>query len=304
MQETPPVLLLLFNRPDLAEKVFERVREARPARLFISVDGARADREEKDLVDQNRALANKVDWPCEVETRFHETNQGCGTAVSGAITWFFSHVESGVILEDDCLPEASFFPFCAELLDRFAGDESVMMINGTSYIPTEIRPEESYYFSMFDQVWGWASWRRAWNQYDFTMPQWPKHPNVQASLKELSLLNRLARSRFLNRLKAGEIDTWDFQWEIAIWANLGKVITPRMNLISNLGFDGRATHTSKGDDGRAERETGEVTFPLKHPDNVEVDQKLDRWLQANYMVSPAVVMQAAWRRIRRVLGGK
>ncbi|MEM7601910.1 MAG: glycosyltransferase family 2 protein, partial [Verrucomicrobiota bacterium] len=160
-----PVLFLLFNRPDLAGRVFEEIRKAAPPRLYFNVDGPRPDREgESDLVQQCRRLAEKVDWECDVFTQFHERNLGCGKSVSSGIFWFFESEESGIILEDDCLPAPSFFPFVTELLDRYRDDERVMHIGGSNHQRGAKRTDADYYFSRYEHVWGWGSWSRAWQK--------------------------------------------------------------------------------------------------------------------------------------------
>lgn len=300
---TPPILLLLFNRPDLADRVFSCIREAQPEQLFIAVDGPRLDCEgEEQLVLQNQAFADRVDWPCKVETLFRGENLGCGKAVSEAITWFFQHVEKGIILEDDCLPDLSFFPFAAEMLERYADEDRISMVNGTSYSSVGLHPKNSYYYSMFDMVWGWASWKRAWESYDFQLTSFPGDKGTENSMKSLDWLTRLHLNRIWRRVKSGKVDTWDYQWEHAIWASESLVITPSVNLISNIGFDDRATHTSTGDDGRAERATSVMAFPLVHPEELQRDLKQDKIYERERIMSLSILLRLVVGRIRRVFG--
>jgi len=305
MSESAPVLLLLFNRPDLGEQVFARVRQARPRCLFIAVDGARSDRSgEEALVARNRELAEAVDWPCEVSTLFRESNLGCGRAVSGAISWFFESVDSGIILEDDCLPDPSFFPFATELLRRYADEDRVMMINGTSYLSDEVRrgEEQSYYFSMFGHIWGWASWRRAWERYDYDLSRWPDDPRVKDRLRSFGFLPRWHINRNFALTKKGVINSWDYQWEHALYAHDGLAVTPMANLVSNIGFDERATHTSKGDDGRAWRDSVAVGFPLVHPETVEADSSFDRWYRKRHLMSTRMLVKGVARKTGKLFG--
>ena len=300
---TPPVLFLLFNRPDLADRVFSTIRAARPGQLFIAVDGPRSSREgEKELVSRNRAFADRVDWPCEVHTLFRDANMGCGPGVSEAITWFFDHVESGIILEDDCLPDLSFFHFASEILERYADNEEVMMVNGTSYIPKMDDREDSYYFSVFGNIWGWASWRRAWARYDYELSDWPANVAVQQQLQRFGPLAKWHINRNFRLSKIGVINTWDYQWEHAIWASGGIAVTPFCNLVTNLGFDERATHTSKGDDGRSERIRTPLAFPLKHPDRIEVNKALDLRYRELFLMSPGMLAKAIVRKLGSYTG--
>ena len=159
----PPVLLLMFNRPDLARQVFDSIRAVKPSRLYLSVDGARQGRpEELEAVQQCRALKDEVDWDCEVKTLFQESNLGCGCGVRSGIDWFFENEERGIILEDDCKPHPDFFVFCSEMLDKYRDDTRVFSVAGFNELPVTAFQGASYEFSVYNLIWGWASWRRAW----------------------------------------------------------------------------------------------------------------------------------------------
>ncbi|MEM7600644.1 MAG: hypothetical protein AAF357_04420, partial [Verrucomicrobiota bacterium] len=262
------------------------IREARPDKLFIAVDGARPHQEgERALVEENRLFASRVDWSCQVETKFNTKNLGCGRAVSEAISWFFSEVDEGIILEDDCVPDSSFFDFAAEMLERYRSDDRIMMVNGTSYLRAPANSNSSYYFSRFDSVWGWATWRSAWDHYDFDLKRFPKDQSVENVIGEFSLLTRLHLKRIWRRIRRGKVDTWDYQWEHSIWANDGIVITPFQNLISNIGFDSRATHTSNPDKDRSDRAVSPLESPLNHPEQTIVSQDLDRKYERERIMS-------------------
>lgn len=239
------VLFLVFNRPDTTKQVFEEIRKAKPPRLYVAADGPRSNREgEEQKVDKVREIATAVDWPCEVKTLFREKNLGCKCAVSSAINWFFEHEEQGIILEDDCLPHPDFFPYCETLLNRYKDDERVMAITGVNFQNGQERGEASYYFSIFNHVWGWASWRRAWEQYDVEMKFWP---TWKKSMSWRNFWNDPAARRYwekiFNRVYNGEIDTWDYQWTATAFRHRGLTATPNVNLVSNIGFGEDATHT-------------------------------------------------------------
>ena len=246
----PPVLFLLFNRPDTTELVFEAIRQAQPARLYVSADGPRPNHKaEAERCDQARRITTKVDWPCEVKTLFRDQNLGCKSAVSSAITWFFENEEEGIVLEDDCLPAPDFFPFCEELLTRYREDRRIMAICGSNYAPKAAKSKGSYYFSYFADVWGWATWRRAWSLYDQDLTRWAKFKRNGGSAP----LSGMARWRFqyweryFDLTADGKIDTWDYQWIFTVIESGGLACYPRRNLISNLGFRPDATHTKPKD---------------------------------------------------------
>jgi hypothetical protein len=244
-----PILFLIFNRPDTTRQVFEAIKAARPTRLFIAADGPRTHVPgEKEKCDEARKITENIDWPCEVKRLYSETNKGCKINVSSAIDWFFSHVEEGIILEDDCLPDPTFFPFCQKLLEKYRHEKSVMMISGDNMQFGKRFDDASYYFSNFPHIWGWATWKRAWDAYDVNMatyPEFKKNDGIANIFKDKKM-----QTYWLNlfdMLYAGKIDTWDGQWVYAIYKERGLTILPSVNLVTNLGFDQNATHTKRKD---------------------------------------------------------
>ena len=276
-QTVSPVLFLVFNRPDTTQQVFNVIRKARPARLYIAADGPRSDRAgEQEKCEAVRAIATGIDWDCRVETLFRDGNLGCGTAVSEAITWFFSHEEEGIILEDDCLPEPSFFRFVDELLDRYRHDNRIAIISGDNFQTKPRRDERSYYFSMFNHVWGWASWRRAWRAYDHAMNDWPA---IRDGKWLVDALGSISAAEYWTRLFEatwqGNIDTWDYRWTFAIWREGMISILPKVNLVKNIGFRHDATHTTRSNAGEPSSVTQTIEFPLHHPSYMIVDRMAD-----------------------------
>ena len=205
---TTPVLFLVFNRPNTTKKAFESIRESQAPKLFVAADGPRPDKpQEKEKCDQVSTVATNVD--CELYTLFREENLGCKKAVSSAIDWFFEQVDQGIILEDDYVPHQSFFWFCQELLSRYRYDERIMLISGNNFQLGKERTRCSYYFSRFNHIWGWASWRHAWKLYDVDMSLWPK-------IRDNGLLNDILDQKeqarywteIFENVCQGKIDTW------------------------------------------------------------------------------------------------
>ena len=270
------VLFLVFNRPDTTAQVFEAIRQAKPPRLYVAADGPREGREgEAERVARVREIATAVDWPCQVKTLFREENLGCKYAVSGGITWFFENEEQGIILEDDCLPHPDFFGFCETLLERYASDERVWVITGDNFQIGQKRGEGAYYFSRYNHVWGWASWRRAWQKADMDIKFWPewKHSAAwQATMPDK--VERKYWSKIFDRMYRAEIDTWDYPWTASVWFHGGLTATPNVNLVSNIGFGPDSTHTANPNDPNANRKT----MPLEeiiHPSDVKRDKQAD-----------------------------
>lgn len=246
---TSPILFLLFNRPDTTEIVFEKIRQAKPSKLYVAADGARINREgEALLCAASRSVVDRIDWNCEVQTLFQEQNLGCKYAVSTAISWFFEQEEEGIILEDDCLPSNDFFRFCDTLLEKYRHDTRVTQIVGCNFQTGKKWGSASYYFSNNLEVWGWASWRRVWKLYD------PELSNLTENEVEVVLdtvFNEpIITGEYLQifrKLKDGKIDTWDYQLKLINFFNNGLSVIPNVNLISNIGFRPDATHTHTPD---------------------------------------------------------
>lgn len=275
----PPILFLIFNRPDLTERVFQRIRETRPRQLFIAADGPRTDHLGEDqLCAETRAVVATIDWACEVHRLYREQNLGCKNAVSEAITWFFEHVEEGIIIEDDCLPEPSFFSYCALLLEKYRYEDQVYVIGGTNVASNRLTGN-SYRFTKVPEIWGWASWRRAWAGYDPDMIDWD-------SLRETGWLKRIWKHTYIanywtsvfTRARSGEIDSWAYPFFFHIWSRNGVATIPDVNLISNVGFGERATHTTTTTSPLSKIATGRIVAPISHPTNTYIDDKLDHRL--------------------------
>jgi hypothetical protein len=269
---TVPIAFLVFNRPETTARVFEAIRAAQPSRLLVVADGPRPG--ESDLCATVRRITEQIDWPCEVERNYAERNLGCGERVSSGLDWVFSLVEQAIILEDDCLPHPDFFPFCEKMLACYRDDERVMMVGGTNYLIDRLAMPDSYLFSRYFAIWGWATWRRAWQRYDRTMEHWPR---LRGEKQLSSLYSQHFMVRHLTRLFdtvfSGRLDTWDVQWFYSCLFNNGLSIVPGMNLISNIGVYG--THTGA--------DTTHQHFPvfplqldaLRHPSLVYPDRRYD-----------------------------
>lgn len=249
---TPPhplntaVLFLVFNRLDTTKQVFEAIQQAKPPRLYIAADGARAQREgeEKQVQAVRNYVMSNIDWECEVNTLFREQNLGCKYAVSSAITWFFENEAMGIILEDDCLPSQSFFWFCERMLNEYKNDNRIMMIGGTNYfLDIRNKIQKDYFFSRHFTIWGWASWRRAWKLYDVNMPTWRQEiqPNDISFISKENYIIKHFENTF-DLIYYNKMNTWDIQWVYTCLFNYGLCLTPSINMISNIGIDG--THTS------------------------------------------------------------
>jgi len=267
------VLFLVFNRPDTTRRVFAAIRAAAPPRLYVAGDGPRGSHpDDSERCEESRKVATQVDWPCEVKTLFRDTNLGCGRGPTGGIAWFFEQEDEGIVLEDDVLPLPTFFPYCEELLARYRHDPRVSMISGCNLIANHFHPRESYFFTKYGHIWGWATWRRAWKDYDVEMKQWPSWRDA-GGLGRLSPGGRPFEGYWrdvFDRVCSGQLeDVWDYQWLFAHWRTSRLAVQPGVNLTQNIGFRPDATHTSSDEPAylRAARPS-EMSFPLRHPSSV------------------------------------
>ena len=268
------VLFIIFNRPDTTTKVFESIRSARPPRLYIAADGPRNDIEREKCASTRKIVAN-IDWPCEVFHLFREENLGCRYAVSSAIDWFFENEEEGIILEDDCLPHPDFFRFCETLLDKYRDDSQIMHIGGSNFQLGKKRGAGSFYLSRYAHIWGWASWRRAWEKYDVDINDFEKFKR-KGIIREIfkSFLMRKYWLYILNRVYKKRIDTWDFQWTYAVFKNNSYAIIPNSNMISNIGFGG-GTNTLGG--SIYANMPVESMEEIVYPEEKHVDEAADKY---------------------------
>ena len=286
---TEPLLVIAFNRPDLLRVLLDRLRLVQPSRVFVAIDGARPTRDgEAQRVQECRDLVASIDWPCEISTQFQDRNLGCGLGVSTAISWFFTHVERGIILEDDIIPDPTFFPFCSELLERYEHDLRVFAISGCNFVPQDAldRPEQSYRFSQVPHIWGWATWRRSWIQHQLDIAGW------RSRLPIRTLWSRVGHSipataywtATFELLARKQVDTWDGQFVLASMVSQQLTATANTNLIENIGFGETATHTVED---RHELTAGSMLLPTA-PVPVVVDRKADEWTRIHHF-------NATWR---------
>ena len=296
-----PVAFLIFNRPDTTERVFNEIARAKPPKLLVVADGPRAARAgEAEQCARTRAIIDRVDWDCEILTNYADTNLGCKARVASGIDWIFSQVEECIILEDDCLPDPTFFRFCEEMLVRYRDNPRVGMVSGGNLQFGRKRGRASYYFSRYTHIWGWASWRRAWRLYDRDIALWPAFRDE--GWAHAFFRTQGERDYWSNSFQAvydGKLDTWDCSWTFTAFVHGLLQVAPNVNLISNIGFGPQATHTHVVGI-HANMPTEPMQFPLSHPTFVLQDPDADRYI-ADDQLAPSFARRQL-RRVRRILG--
>lgn len=271
------VLLIIFNRPATTHVVFNAIKKAKPPKLYIASDGPRPNvPDDIEKIEKARNIIKQVDWDCRIHTKFEDKNLGCGWGPTTAISWAFENEDKLIILEDDCVPAQSFFPFCDELLEKYKDDTRIWLISGNNYNEEAVTTPHSYFFSRYGHTQGWATWKRCWEAMDMSMTKWPL-------IIEQDLLKSAFRSRketfFFQKKLANcynapsmRSHVWDFQFMFAIKSNGGLCIVPIKNLVTNIGYMGTHSETK---DFFHDRPVDE-TFSIKsHPDFVLCDVNYD-----------------------------
>jgi len=262
-----PVAFFIFNRPEPTERVFAEIARAQPRTLLIVADGPRNEAEWT-RCQKTRRIVERIDWACDVRHYYAESNLGCRRRMVTGIDWVFSQCEEAILMEDDCLPHPTFFPFCAELLERYRDDERVTMISGDNMQHGRQWTKESYYFSVVTHIWGWATWKRAWRHHDAQLSDWPE---TQQTDFPGDFVPSPPAVRFYKKMMAdtftGKLDAWSLGWMYAAWKRRSLTVLPSVNLISNIGYGPEATHTRKADPF-ANLPLTAMDFPLKHPPEI------------------------------------
>ena len=286
-----PILLIAFNRPDQTKIVFDQLKSLKPTKLFIACDGPRnGNITDKNDIDLIKKIVENVDWECECKYQFQAVNLGCGRAPATAISWFFEHVDKGIILEDDCVPTPSFFKFCEEMLIKYNENASIMAISGTN-VSKNINFKTDYIYSSFPIMWGWATWKRAWGKYDFEMREMT---NVRENKNLIThgiynwrihpVFNELFESTY-NNISLNKIDVWDHQWIFCNWLNNGLTVTSTRNLIHNIGFGEKATHTFNDDLKRSNLGTYFSYPPYKGPSKLIANKEFDKFIAQKWFTA-------------------
>ena len=298
------VLFIIFNKREETKRVFDIIRSQQPQRLFIAADGPRIEKEGESETCQyvRNWVLNQIDWECEVKTLFRDQNIGCGRGPSEAITWFFDNVEEGIILEDDCLPSHSFFRFAVDLLEKYRYNNQLSIISGNNFQQHQpMSLDSDYYFSIFPSTNGWASWKRTWEGYDYSMSNWShinKRKFTSFLFKEMKY-KKWWQQQFNWVYESKPNDMWDYQFHYHCMARKQYAIIPISNLISNIGYGPDATHSQNSDSYFANVPTHEFNFPLRHPDRIIRNYEADIFIQDNLFGS--VEMTSTLKKFKRLI---
>lgn len=277
-----PVVIVGFGRPQKTQQVFDQIKKVRPEKLFAIFDGPRHAQDEPQCQAVRNIVDKQVDWPCQVFKQYPPSNLRCKPNMVAGFNWVFENVEEAIILEDDCIPEETFFFYCQELLEKYRYDPRILDISGTNFNvrQKDFKCEDSYFFSNYGWSWGWATWRRAWQHYDVDIKYWPQ-------IKKDGLLKRVLQSDewvnhfecMFDRYYTRTVDAWDGQWYLTHWYKNAYSIVPTHNLIYNIGFAGEVEQSlhriNDPEHIKARIPTQPMPFPLKHPTVIAPNRKAD-----------------------------
>ena len=292
-----PVIFIIFNRPDVTQRVFSAIAKARPKKLLVIADGTRTNYpDDKEKCKATRDIIETVNWDCEVIINYSKENMGCKNRVSSGLDWAFKQVEEAIILEDDCLPHPSFFRFCDELLKMYRNESHIAMISGDNFQFEKHVTKHSYYFSKYPHIWGWATWRHSWHNYEPDMKYWTelRHTNWLKNILPTKLSYLYWRHIFDSCFK-NKTNSWAYPWTFSCWKHDKSTILPNVNLISNIGFNEDALHTTKKDK-YADMKTSQMNFPLSHPPNLTINQTADNITEKEMFSGTAL-----YRLIKKIL---
>ncbi|MDR0385422.1 MAG: glycosyltransferase family 2 protein [Prevotellaceae bacterium] len=266
-----PVLFLIFNREDIALQSFESIKQYSPDRLYIAADGPRTDKpKEYDMCQNTRnSISKSIDWDCEIKTLFRDENLGCADAVSSAISWFFDNEEYGIIIEDDCFIHQDFYRLCEQLLPHYRNEEKIMLITATNHTPDQSNADKLC-FSNECNIWGWASWRRAWNKMDMT--RWPKY-KFGKLIEKFGLIYACFMVYYWYKYRSAK-SSWATRWFFYVLINHGLCLSANVSLSINTGITSGGTHYEKGDiDPYTHIPFGSIKWPVCIPDKIEITEK-------------------------------
>jgi len=278
------VAIFIFLRLDSILELLNRLRVVKPPRLYIIGEGYRLGKpgEEERVAEIREIVEKSIDWDCQVFTNYVPTDIGAGMRISSGITWVFEHEEQAIFLEDDTIPSISFFRYCDELLEYYKNNIEVMAISGNNVV-SNYSIKDSYTFSSIPFIWGWASWRRAWTDYDYKIQTWPKVKKAGMLKKRFSnpMFYEVRENEF--NLAYGGIDfTWDYQFAYLLLIKNGMCVIPQVNMIQNVGVGIDATNTKEVYEIEHEQ-AEEIIFPLIHPKSIEIDHGYDNYYFENFL---------------------
>lgn len=310
-----PVALICFKRIDTTMQILERIAAVQPKKLYILSDEGRNEEEKKIVSELRHQIENRVNWPCELIKNYAENNRGVFANIALGAKYVFERENCAIFLEDDNLPEVTFFQYCQEMLEKYQKDPKVLWICGTNYeAKTKFANEASYTFTRNLLPCGWASWSDKFlHNYDFEL-QGLDDPKVLKRAKATYRKKALYKQQMFNvKGERYRMDhnirclSWDSQMAFSIRASEMFGIVPCMNQIKNIGVDENSIHG--GSDASfvmTQRFCGmdshPLVFPLVHPEKVACDDAFELRLEKTILFPLSIRIKGiAVRTLKRIL---
>ena len=246
MTQNVPIVIIVFNRPKNTRLLLDEIKKTQPEKLYVISDGPRKNKlNENELVIETRKMFDNLDWQCKVYRNFSDKNMGVKNRIISGLNWVFQNEDKAIILEDDCIPTQDFFLFCSTMLERYSSDNRIFSISGTNFFYDKLSVKESYFFSRYHSCWGWATWKRAWTLLDENLDLYNNRNESKRYLTKYLSSSREGRYwvKISNKIKLNRIDSWAYIWSLTNYRYKSLQIVPKNNLIRNIGFDSKATHT-------------------------------------------------------------
>lgn len=276
------IAIFCFNRPSQTKKVFNQIKKIKPNKIFLIMDGPRK-KNKLDKINCNKVkkIITSINWNCKVYKNFNKSNEGLKKRFITGLTWVFSKVDKAIILEDDCLPSNDFFYFCDQLLKYYQNSKKVKFITGNCFQKKNMKIKETYYFSKYSHIWGWAAWRSTWKLYNDNEKYWKKYLNSKKFQKVCEDQNeRKYWSNMFENIQNGKLKSWAFYMLLSLWKNNLLTATPSINLVENVGFNAFGTNTKKLNIN-SKLSDNYIDRPIKHPKKIMLNKEADKFVFKN-----------------------
>lgn len=294
-----PVVFICFNRPSLTRITFHQIRKQKPTKLFLIMDAPKlGNNSDKKKCAKVKKIISQIDWKCKVYKNFSKHNLGLKTRITSGLTWVFKKVDKAIILEDDCYPSKNFFYFCETMLRLYKNNMKISIITGNNFQRKPIN-KDSYYFSKYSHIWGWATWKRSWDLFDDNEKKIEKFL-VSKKFKNICK-TRDEQNYWISmnhQIKKGKLKSWAYYFLLSIWKNNGLTITPNFNLIKNLGFDSNLSTNQHDLNLKTSLPKNKLEAPLKHPKLIKLNERADN--QVFYSVYKKNIIVRLSNKIKKI----
>jgi len=301
-QVKSPVVIFIYKRATNLEAITAVLRKVKPARVYIIADGS-SQNNDKEVLSTRIKLESLITWKCKIIKIYSDTNLGLKKRFASGINTVFQKEDRAIFIEDDCIPSITFFRYCDELLEKYVNNPQIGIISGDNFLFGQPKIKESYYFSRYPLIWGWASWRRAWKGYDPEITTW-KIGEVNSWLSDYlgSKVASLYWHLIFNNVKKNIIKTWDYQLTYHFFKSRMLHITPKVNMVTNVGIDSHATNTKIKSRGMGQT-ANDIEFPLIHPTsivrNIAADTKVEKTVFITPIIATSLVLRSIFGKLIR-----